>query len=405
VVLRRRLLALLEPHEWGLLLAIVIVVCVTTAVDQHHSYLHDPGRSLHDIGRQTAMLGIFALGSALVIIAGGIDLSAGSVIAFSGTICGSIMLLLAPEAMQSGEPLGMPVIVAAIVGTMAVGFFIGTLHAWLITKVGLPPFVATLASLVGLRSLGRAITEYLAHSTQIQIYDAQFRDLTKSVALQVALFILLAAAMWILLSRTVVGRHLYAIGGNEEAARLSGIHTDRLKWLAYSTAAMLSSLAGILYIGDQGVVDPQTLGRAYELNAIAAAVVGGCSLQGGVGTILGTVLGCLFLRLVIDGVAKMIHSGADVYEGLIVGILVVLAVAFNELRRVRDSRKQFFSGGLGITAGVVLVLFAGTVAALLSGAQGGAGQRSMVTGLAVSIVALFAIFAIHLYERRPKHDS
>jgi len=405
VALRRRLLALLEPHEWGLLLAIVIVVGVTTVVDQHHTYLYDPGRSLHDICRQASMLGIFALGSALVIITGGIDLSAGSVIAFSGTICGSIMLLLAPEAMESGEPLGTPVIVAAIGGTTLVGFFIGTLHAWLITEVGLPPFVATLASLVGLRSLGRAMTEYLAHSTQIQIFDTQFRDLTKSVALQGVLFILLAAAMWILLSRTVVGRHLYALGGNEEAARLSGIRTNRLKWLAYSIAAMLSSLAGILYIGDQGVVDPQTLGRAYELNAIAAAVVGGCSLQGGVGTILGTVLGCLFLRLVIDGVAKMIHSGADVYEGLIVGILVVLAVAFNELRRARDTRKQFFSGALGIAAGTVLVLFGGIVAALLAGTQGGATPRSMFTGLAVAVVVLLAIVVVHRYERRPKHGG
>ena len=403
--LRRRLFGLLEPHEWGLILAIVIVVAFTAAVDQHHAYLQDPWRSLHDICRQTSMLGIFALGAALVIIAGGIDLSAGSVIAFSGTICGSIMLLLAPEAMESGDPLGTGVIIAAITGTLLVGFFIGTLHAWLITVVGLPPFVATLASLVGLRSLGRAITEYLAHSTQIQIYDAQFRDITKSVGVQATLFIGLAIVMWILLSRTVVGRHIYALGGNEEAARLSGIRTDRLKWLAYSIAAMLSSLAGILYIGDQGVVDPQTLGRAYELNAIAAAVVGGCSLQGGVGTILGTVLGCVFLRLVIDGVAKMIDSGADVYEGLIVGILVVFAVAFNELRRARDARKKFFSGALGVAAGGVLVLFAGVVAALLSGAQEGATQRSTVIGLVVAGIVLAAVVAMYVLERRPKQSG
>ncbi len=403
--LRRRLFGLLEPHEWGLLLAIVIVIAVTTVVDQRHSYWRDPGRSFEDICRQTSLLGIFALGSALVIIAGGIDLSAGSVIAFSGTVCGSIMLLLAPEAMENSEPLGTTVIMAAILGTLLVGFFIGTLHAWLITQVGLPPFVATLASLVGLRSLARATTEYLADSTQIQIYDDQFRDLTKSVGVQATLFILLAIAMWVLLSRTVIGRHIYALGGNEEAARLSGIRTDRLKWLAYSIAAMLSSLAGILYIGDQGVVDPQTLGRAYELNAIAAAVVGGCSLQGGVGTILGTVLGCIFLRLVIDGVAKMIHSGADVYEGLIVGILVVLAVAFNELRRVRDTQKQFFSGALGIAAAMVLVVFGGAVAALLSGAEAGADQRSTIIGGAVAFVVLLTILGIRFYERRPKRTG
>ena len=117
-----------------------------------------------------------------------------------------------------------------------------------------------------------------------------------------------------LLRQTVVGRHLYALGGNEQAARLSGIRTDRLKWLAYCISAMCASLAGILFIGDQSVADPQTLGRGYELNAIAAAVVGGCSLQGGVGTVSGTILGCLFLRSVIDGIAKIIKTGADVYR-------------------------------------------------------------------------------------------
>ena len=98
------------------------------------------------------------------------------------------------------------------------------------------------------------------------------------------------------MSRTVTGRRLYALGGNETATRLSGIRTERLKWLAYCLSAMCSSIAGILYVGEQSVADPQSLGRGYELNAIAAAVVGGCSLQGGIGTIPGVMLGCLFLR-------------------------------------------------------------------------------------------------------------
>ncbi len=104
-----------------------------------------------------------------------------------------------------------------------------------------------------------------------------------------------------MLSRTVVGRHVYALGGNEEAARLSGIRTERVKWLAYCIGAITASIAGILYIGDQTAAVPLNLGQGYELNAIAAAVVGGCSLPGGVGTIWGTVLGVLFLQVVIDG--------------------------------------------------------------------------------------------------------
>lgn len=111
---------------------------------------------------------------------------------------------------------------------------------------------------------------------------------------------------------------------------------------------MLSSLSGILYVCDQAVAEPQTLGRGYELNAIAAAVVGGCSLQGGVGTVPGTMLGALFLRVVIDGVAKMIDAGAHVIEGLIVGVVVVFAVTFTRAGAAQTSRRNLCpEGGSG----------------------------------------------------------
>jgi ribose/xylose/arabinose/galactoside ABC-type transport system permease subunit len=365
--------------EGGLLLAIVVVVALTAVLDEGHAYLQNPKASIVDILRQTSLLGIFALGAAIVIIAGGIDLSSGSVIAFSGTICATLLVLLDPEGMKPTYgpdnkpiPLGPLVITAAILGTLLVGFLIGSLHAWLITVIRLPPFVATLATLVGLRSLGRALVENVnaawrgGASTQIQIFDEQFRYLATSVWIPVVLFALLAFLAWLLMSRTVVGRHLHALGGNEQAALLSGIQTDRLKWLAYCIGAMLSSLAGILYIGDQSVADPQTLGRGYELNAIAAAVVGGCSLQGGVGTMPGTVLGTLFLRTVIDGVAKIIKTGADVFEGLIVGSVVVIAVALTQLRQAGRRGKRFFSESLGLVTILNLALLVGTLAVLFA---------------------------------------
>lgn len=381
--------------EWGLVLAIVTVIVLTILFDPQRNYLTNPQLSAIDIARQTAMLGIFALGSAIVIIAGGIDLSCGSVIAFSGTMCAVFMTLLAPEQMQNAQPVGSGVILLAILGTLVVGFLVGSLHAWLITVVGLPPFVATLATLVGLRSLGRAIvenvTEQMFHgrSTQIQIYDPNFRYLATSVWIPVVLFLLLAVIGWVLMTRTVVGRHLYALGGNEAATRLSGIRTERLKWLAYCIGAMLSSLAGVLYIGDQSVADPQTLGRGYELNAIAASVVGGCSLQGGVGSIPGTVLGCLFLRVVTDGIAKIIKSGADVYEGLIVGVVVVVAVAFNQLRTSAGQRRQFFPGVLGLVTIFNLTLTAGIVGWLMGG---------KIAGWIMGPIALAALVALKVVQ-------
>jgi len=393
-----------QRGEWGLLVAIAIVLFATERLDPLHIYSHQPWNSFVDIVRQTSMLGIFALGSAIVIIAGGIDLSSGSVIAFSGTVCATVMLILAPEEMRDAQPLGAGVISLAILATLVVGFLIGTLHTWLITIVGLPPFVATLATLVGLRSFGRSLVENVTaemlggKSTQIQIYDSSFRYLATSVWIPAVLFALLALAMWVLLNSTVYGRHLYALGGNEEAARLSGIRTDRLKWLAYSLGAMTASLAGMLYIGDQSVADPQTLGRGYELNAIAAAVVGGCSLQGGVGTVPGVVLGVTFLRVVIDAVSKLIKTGADVYEGLIVGILVVLAVAFNELRQSRATRRHFFAGALGTLAGLALVMFVAIQSAIAFGANSQLGTTKV--GAIAGGVALAILVAVKAWETR-----
>ncbi len=355
-----------QRTEWGLVLAIGVVLLVTVGLDTDHVYWHNPGPSVKDIVRQTVLLGIFALGAAVVIIAGGIDLSAGSVIAFSGTICATLLLWLAPDAVRLNQPLPLWVMTVACLGALLSGFLIGSLHAWLITVVGLPPFVATLATLVGLRSLSRALVAYVnQNSTQIPIPNREFRALANELWIPIAVCLALLAAVWLLMSRTVVGRHLYALGGNENAARLSGVPTDRLKWLAYCVSAVLSSVAGILYVASVAVVEPETLGKGYELNAIAAAVVGGCSLQGGIGSIPGTLLGALFLRVVMDGVAKIIKSSADVYEGLIVGVVVAVAVAFTQLRQAGRGGVRFFSGGLGLAAIVNLSLFAGVLLALL----------------------------------------
>src|SRR5437660_1739933 len=201
--------------EWGLVAAIAVVVLLTALLDDQHTYWTNPRVSLVNVFRQTAFLGIYALGAAIVIIAGGIDLSSGSVIAFSVSICATFMVLMAPEAMKSATPVGLPVIVLAIACTLVIAFLIGSFHAWLITVVGLPPFIATLATLVGLRSFARAIVENVTaaawggKSTQISMFDSQFRYLATSIWIPVLLFVVLAAAAWLLLSRTVVGRHVY----------------------------------------------------------------------------------------------------------------------------------------------------------------------------------------------------
>jgi ribose/xylose/arabinose/galactoside ABC-type transport system permease subunit len=329
----------LGSNELGLMAALVLVVLFTAILDRQHAYWHDPGGCVRDVLRQAVMLGIFTLGTAVVIVAGGIDLSSGSMIAFSGTVCAAIMMLLARDEVLARQGVPTHVVALAIAGTVLVAGLVGTLHAVLISWLGMPPFVATLGSLVGLRSLARVLARAVTESSQIPASVPNFRWLSSwdsrqvLVPVPVVTFVILMIAVGVLMSRTVLGRHLYAMGGNEDAARLSGIRISMLKWFVYVLSAVLASIAGMIYIGDQGVAYPERLAVGYELNAIAAAVVGGCSLKGGAGTVTGTVLGVLFLRVVIDAVQKIIDVEANLYEGMIVGIVVILAVAVSRLRR------------------------------------------------------------------------
>lgn len=361
----------LPRHEASLILAVVVVLALTAWLDTNHNYLKQPKDSFINLTRTSTRLGFIALGAAIVIIAGGIDLSTGSVMALSGTMCGVILLWADPEAMLKNQPLSLTAMSLAISGALLCGFLVGSLHAWLMTSVGLPPFVATLGTLVGLRSLARAIcesvtAEYLGGaSTQISIPDLRFRYLATSVWIPVLLLVIISCTLWLMLSRTVTGRHLYALGGNEQAARISGIDTNRLKWVAYVLSAILSSLAGVLTVCEVSTAQPDTLARGYELNAIAAAVVGGCSLQGGIGTIPGTLLGALFLRVVIDGVANVIKSGADVYEGLIVGVLVVCAVTLTKSGELAGVPRRLLRGALGWVTMLNLTLIIAAMMALI----------------------------------------
>ncbi len=349
---------ILSSVEAKLILAWLFVVVATIALDPGRTYLNNPGSTAELIIRNTVFLGFFALGSAVIIISGGIDLSSGSVIALSATVFSSLLSVIDPEGFRSGD-IQTSVVLVAIAGTLFTGVMVGTLNAWLITSVGLPPFIATLATMVGLRSFGRGlILAVTGNRSQIDFTDLHLRDSLKDVTSVSIVFLIFALAIWFLMSRTVIGRHLHAMGGNEAAAKLSGIRTDRLKWLAYVIGAVSASMVGIVYFADQGSAKPDILARGYELNAIAAAVIGGCALTGGVGTIPGTVLGCLFLRTVIDAVNKIVGTGADVYEGMIVGIVVVLAVTFSQ-RGATTIRRPFFGTAIGWAAVPVLSLLAG----------------------------------------------
>jgi ribose/xylose/arabinose/galactoside ABC-type transport system permease subunit len=221
----------------------------------------------------------------------------------------------------------------AIAITLLLGLGIGLLHALLINQLRLPPFIATLATMAGLRSVASLISQ----NRTINLSFEWYRMWGSKPWYTLSLFVVVATFMSILMGCTVLGRHLFALGGNETAARLSGLRTKRLKAVAYGLSGLLSAAGGILFTGLSGQADSR-LGVSYELIAITAAVVGGCSLSGGVGSIRGTVLGLVLTQIVIKATG-LFPWGVDStqVEGLVLGTVVVIAVAFNQrFRRIRD---------------------------------------------------------------------
>jgi ribose/xylose/arabinose/galactoside ABC-type transport system permease subunit len=317
--------------EWGLVAAILATLAVIYWLDPSHAFFR--GYRVQTLFHQVALFGLLAIGATVVIISGGIDLSTGSLVALSSVVGAKLLtdwLQRGGGTAASAPSTG--VIVAAIAITLLMGLLIGLFHAFLIAMVRLPPFIATLATMAGLRSVAKIAD---GNRTVTVRYEA-FRFLGDDYRVSLGIFIVTAIAFGILMGNTVLGRHIYAMGGNETAARLSGVRTRRLKFIVYGISGVLSALGGILFAGKNGLGD-HTLGVAYELIAITAAVVGGCSLSGGIGSIRGTVLGLLLTQIVIQGTGQVAPAGIDstTIEGLVLGTVVILAVAFNQLVRTR----------------------------------------------------------------------
>jgi ribose/xylose/arabinose/galactoside ABC-type transport system permease subunit len=315
--------------EWGLVVGIVAVLALIYVLDSSRAFFSEYSRQtlLH----QVALFGVLAVGAAVVIIAGGIDLSIGSVVALASVVCAKLLTDWLRRGATPGSEPSHAIVAAAVALTLLLGLAIGLVHAFLINRLRLPPFIATLASMAGLRSLA----SILSGNKSINVSYESFRVFGSNPWWTLAIFAVVAASVSVMMGMTVTGRHLYALGGNETAARLSGLATRRLKAMAYGLSGMLAALGGILFTGRSGQADSR-LGVTYELYAITAAVVGGCSLAGGVGSIRGTVLGLFLIQIVIKGTGIVVRGlDSTQVEGLVLGTVVVLAVAFNQRLRGR----------------------------------------------------------------------
>lgn len=304
------------------ILALSVAVFVATAVIQPNFI---SAYNLQNLVRWTSLFGVISLGAMFVIVTGGIDLSIGSVVC----LVGCVLAWLLDRGWSTG---------AALAAAAGLSLLIGLAHGLLITRLSIQPFVVTLCGLLIYRGLARWLTadQTLGFGSA---HDGLRRLATGRVllpfqsggfALPTPFFILLflAAASAIVLYLTTSGRSLLALGRNEEAARFSGIRTHRLTVLAYIACAALSGLGGVLFALDCNSVQPASMGNFYELYAIAAAVLGGCSLRGGEVSVLGTVLGAAVMRILYNAI-NLLQIPTQL-EFAIIGTVLLLGVMTDE---------------------------------------------------------------------------
>jgi len=268
---------------------------------------------------QITVLGILAIGMTAVIVIGGIDLSVGSILAFS-------MMMMGWLYQSVGVPLGLAIVAGLLVGTAC-----GLVNGLLITRAKLPPFIATLTMM----SVGRGLANIITEGRQIVGYPEWFTNLSTVrhfgfLSVTVAIFIVLSIISWAVLRYTTIGRSLYAIGGSPEVARLAGIRVRRLTMSVYALSGLLAGLASVALACRLNSSQPSA-GTGYELDTIAAVVIGGASLNGGVGGIRGTVVGVLIIGVLRNGLNL---SGVSPFvQQIVIGVVIALAVAADTLRR------------------------------------------------------------------------
>jgi ribose transport system permease protein len=298
--------------------------------------------------RQTAMAGILAVGMGFVIICGGIDLSVGSIAGLTGVIVAKI------SAPPSGGGLGMSLGLGITVA-MAVALAVGLAQGLIITRLKMAPFMVTLAGMLLLRGVSQTVCD----GGTISFGDSHFRDLADSgielgslmIQYPVVIFLTVLLLGAYLLHFTVFGRYVFAIGGNREAARYSGVNVLRTETVVYIISAGLAGLAGIVYAAYIGRMS-HNVGVSYELVAIASVVLGGCSLNGGEGTILGIFIGTAIMKVIENGinVFKVVYTDAsgvpqtwrlDVnWRNIVIGVVILGAVILDRVVHIMQNKKR-----------------------------------------------------------------
>ena len=298
-------------REFAIVVALFVMLVVFTIVDP----IYISSGNLLDIIEQSTINGLLAIGITFAIITGGIDLSVGSTFAIVIVTVGNML------------KAGMPPFAAVLIG-LVLGYLLGVVNGLLVTQMRLQPFIATLGTMSVYRGIAYVITGgwpvLSMPSTYRKMLDG---DLIGDIPVSVLILFAFAFVGFIYLKYLRAGMHLYAIGNNEEATRLSGVNVDRLKTMAYGVCGVGAALSGMILLARLGTGEP-TAGQGYELNAIAAAAIGGTSLAGGKGSMLGTLLGALLLSALKVG---LIVAGVDTFWQFIATGLIIIIAAYFEI--------------------------------------------------------------------------
>ena len=270
--------------------------------------------NLLNVARQVAMLGISAVGMTFLIIANGIDLSVGSLLSLVSVVCAKLMV----EAGFSS--------VVSILITLLMCGCVGAINAFFITQINIPPLITTL----GIMTSVRGVSYVLSDGRHIWGFSDNFRVIGQGyvgpIPIPVIIMIFIFFLGWVYLNKTPYGRWTYGIGNNEEATRLSGINVKNMKYLLYITSSILTGIAGIILLSRMGSGQPK-VGTGYELEVVTAVVLGGVSIFGGEGKLLGVLFGVLIIGILENGLILL--NVSDYYQQIIIGLVLLIAVGFD----------------------------------------------------------------------------
>jgi inositol transport system permease protein len=333
------------PNEFNIFFALIIIIVIFEVLGQALPYMNDQSflfdsrdrfdsifneARLKIIILQVAIIGIIALGVTQVIITAGIDLSSGPLVAATAMIAMSFAQTELvngnpnPKALFGTWAMDLPVILPVIIG-LAFGAFIGAINGTFIAFLRIPPFIATL----GMFLVCRGVALWWSSGNPISFPTEEYKFLGSGM-MPVVWFLSLAIIFHVIMKYTVYGKHTYAIGSNEEAARMSGINVKRHKVMVYMIASMLAACAGIV-LSAKASTAQAGMGEFYELFAIAMAVIGGISLTGGRGSIIGTVLGAMVLGVIRSGFTFVKLDGS--YQLMAMGSIIIAAVILDQYRQ------------------------------------------------------------------------